>query len=1167
MYANPRGACFFARYALERAVKTLYRLDPWLKKPYDTHLAALIHEPSFRNSLASGLFPKLKAIQKVGNRAAHSESKLTDADAFYVLQELHHFLYWLDKTYSEHPAGDQVFDGDKIPRTVMLDAQLDLNTAKKLKAHEQALKKQDQAATKKQAELEQSNQQLADEIAELRQKVAQTKAANEAAEQAAADSPLYSTLYSTLYSHDYNEAQTRKYLIDEYLREMGWDLSCADSVSHFSEEAKKAGVSFETEVEGMPNPSGTGFVDYVLWGEDHKPLAVVEAKRTRHSAKKGKRQAELYADCLEKQYGQRPLLYYTNGYDLYFWDDTLYPERQVQGYRTRNELQRLVDRRRNQLPIVKAPVDKAIAGRYYQIAALENIAEKFEHDRQRKTLLVMATGTGKTRTSVALVDLLLKNNWAKNVLFLADRNALVTQAKKAFARHLPRTSPTILSSGLTAAEVQSRMCFSTYPTMMNILSEPAASRLFGVGHFDLIIVDEAHRSVYKKYRSIFDYFDSLLVGLTATPKNDIDKNTYDIFELEAGVPTYAYELEEGIKDGYLTPPKCYSVPLKFMRKGVKKHKDLTPEEQEEWDEKEGLEGREEVLPSELNRFLFNTDTVDKMLEVLMREGIKVGGGDRLGKTIVFAANNDHAQFIQKRFDAQYPKWAGKFARVITYKNKEDYAETLIDEFKEVIVPSGKIPLNIALSVDMLDTGIDVPEVVNLVFFKVVQSKVKFLQMVGRGTRVCPELFGPNLTFDKKREKREKREKTNDKQFFKVFDYCQNFEFFEQKPEGAPDSSQKPLAQLIFEKRLELSHGLNKAEEESDLTLRAYVLDILHHQVAGMTLDNFIVRPKRESVEKYLKREIWDALTDEQYSEIINQIASLPTEADAINDDEADDELAKRFDHLLLHMQLEQLNTNVISETRRLRVVEAGERLEAKCSIPMVAAHLGLLQRIQTVEFWEHTTLSTLEEVRRTLRNLMQFLDKGDKVIVYTRFGDEYEGEIKEVPLPATSVGLEQYQKKVKVFVRENENQITIQRLKRGKAVTTQDLEQLETLLFEASGIEDKVRYQEVVHPKESVGVFIRSLVGLDQHAAKEAFAQHLNNAGLGSVQIEFINTLIDWLCQNGTMEPAALYDSPFIDFDDDSVYGLFPDEQAEAIVNTLIAVNDSAFPVEKDEAG
>ena len=331
----------------------------------------------------------------------------------------------------------------------------------------------------------------------------------------------------------------------------------------------------------------------------------------------------------------------------------------------------------------------------------------------------------------------------------------------------------------------------------------------------------------------------------------------------------------------------------------------------------------------------------------------------------------------------------------------------------------------------------------------------------------------------------------------------------------------------------------------------------------MTLDNFIVRPNRQTVEKYLKRESWAALSDDQYTEIIHKIAPLPTEADAFNEDEADDELANRFDHLLLQMQLEQLTGKGISLSKHQKVVDAAAQLEAKSSIPMVAIHLGLLQLIQTPDFWKHISLATLDEVRRKLRNLMEFLDKGTKQIVYTDFSDEFEGEIKEVALPASSVGLEQYRKKVTAFVRDNENQLTIQRLKRGKPVTAQDLEQLDRLLFEASGIEDEDRYREVVHPDESVGQFIRGLVGLDQQAAKEAFAKYLNDSAFGSVQIEFINTLIDWLCQNGTMEPAALYDRPFINFDDDSVFGLFTEDQAGDIVDKLRAVNDSALAVER----
>ena len=1131
VHINPRMACFHARYTLERTVKEMYRIDRGLKQPYDSGLNALIHEPSFKNTLTLGLFSKLRLIQKVGNRAAHSEKVIYEHDAIAAISELHHFMYWVAKTYSTRAVPNQVFRTELIPENVVLDAQLAIKSVKKLKEYESELKRRDEEAAKKQVELEQSNTDLENELARLREEIAKTKAANE-------EQPD---------THDYNEAQTRKYLIDEYLREVGWDLSKAEQVGNFHEAAKKAGVSFETEVAGMPNRQKIGFVDYVLWGEDGKPLAVVEAKRTCFDAHKGQQQAKLYGDCLEKQFGQRPVLFYTNGYEIYLWDDTLYPERQVQGFYTRNELQRLVNRRSGRTFIENATVNKDIAGRYYQEAALKSIASTFETHNQRKSLLVMATGTGKTRTSIALVDMLMKHGWVKNILFLADRNALVTQAKNEFGKHLPKVSPAILSSGMSKADLKGRMYFATYPTMMNILSASAEDRLFTVGHFDLVIVDEAHRSVYRKYKYIFEYFDSLLVGLTATPKSDLDKNTYDIFDLEPGVPTYAYELDQGVSDGYLTPPKAFSVPLKFMREGIKKFKDLSDEEQEEWDEKEALEGREEVLPSELNKFLYNKDTVDKMLQLLMEQGIHVDGGDTLGKTIIFAANNDHARFIQERFDANYPKWKGHFARVITYK--EDYAETLIQEFKETSVAVGKTPLNIAVSVDMLDTGIDVPEVVNLVFFKVVRSKAKFMQMVGRGTRVREELFGPNLT----------PEKENDKKFFKVFDYCQNFEFFEQNPEGAPDNATKPLSQLIFEKRLELTQDLKKSDDDNDAKVKTYLLDLLHHQVAGMSMDNFIVRPQREVVEKYRERDTWQNLNADQHSEVIAKLAYLPSEAEAINEDENGGELAKRFDHLILQMELELIQKQQLSEKMRLQVVETAGQLEAKSSIPNVAKHLNLLQDIQTPEFWQDIPLVTLEEVRRSLRNLMEFLDKKEKKIVFTNFEDE-AGEMVEVEMPTLGIGLEQYHKKVRQYVLENENQLTIARLKRGKAITEQDLEQLDTLLFEASGIEDREHYDQVVHPDKSLGVFIRELVGLDQQAAKEAFTEFLDTGSYNAGQIEFVNQVVEWFCHNGTLAPKKLNEPPFTDKHTDGVFGFFKQDKILSLVMKIQALNKTAEP-------
>ncbi|MBV2119831.1 MAG: DEAD/DEAH box helicase family protein [Candidatus Thiodiazotropha sp. (ex Ctena orbiculata)] len=1120
VHADPRGACFYARYTLERAVHWMYEFDNWLQKPkYDNKLNTLIHQNEFRQSLGHAIFPKIKAVQKAGNNAVHSERKISPAVATQTVKELHHILYWFYRTYTAHkPASDQRFVLESIPQTVEIDAQLVISSTKRLKEQEKTL------AEKDKQHAEAIEQQLR-ENAELREKLAAAEAL--VAQQKAANAEVKD-------SHDYNEAETRSFIIDQYLKEMGWDLD-APNVKEF-------------EVSGMPNPSGVGFVDYVLWGADGKPLAVVEAKRTTVEPTQGRQQAMLYADCLEQMFGQRPLIYYSNGYEITFWDDCSYPLRPVQGFLSRDEMQRLIDRRRLSKKLDKVDINTEIAGykRPYQIEAIRSVCEQYQEHKQRKSLLVMATGTGKTRTTIALVDLLMRAGWIRNVLFLADRNALVNQAKKEFGKLLPKVSPAILSGGTD--KLEGRLYLATYPTMMNLLSAPADSRLFGVGHFDLVIVDEAHRSVYKKYGYIFDYFDSLLLGLTATPKADIDRNTYEIFDQQEGVPTFAYELHEAVADGFLVPPKDVDVGLGFIREGIK-YSDLSPEEQEEWESKEELEGRDEVLPSEVNQFLFNTDTVDKALAVLLDRGVKVAGGDRLGKTIIFAANNKHAEFVVDRINANYPKYKGKFARVITYKEK--YADTLIDEFKGEKPPQDpNIPLSLAVSVDMLDTGIDVPQVVNLMFFKVIKSKVKFLQMLGRGTRLSLNLFGPG----------------EDKEYFKVFDCCKNFEYFEMNPDGATDSGAKPLSQVIFEKRLQLSDRLKQNEESGDygLALRGYLLDTLRNRVVGMRLDNFIVRPRREVVEKYQQAAVWQNLTTEHLGELERQVADLPTEAEPLEPDEKEEELALRFDHMLLTMQLGLVEKTGISDHLQDKLITIVSKLESKSSINAVAEQLEWIQYIQSASFWQDLTLEELEQTRRHLRLLMGYIEKESQGVVYTNFADEVTG-VKEndgVYIPGGN-DLEIYRRKVEAYVREHEDDLTIQRIKRNLPITQQDLDELDNKLFEASGIDDKKCYLETIHPDKSLGVFIRELVGMDRNAAKEAFAEYLDDSRFNSQQIRFVNTIIDFLTSNGVMSPAQLAQPPFSDIHFEGVFGLFEDEDVSNLTGSIKKIGEAVLVAER----
>ncbi len=1158
--SDPRIAGFYARNALELMVETVFDIDKWLSRPrHDATLMSLIHDSEFKKNLRHDLFPKLKLIIKIGNEAVHGKSALPQRDALQAVKELHHVLYWFVRTYT--PGLDRTkftvtpFGEALIPQKVSIDAALAakaISSVKKLKALEKQIAEDDQ--TKREA----VQQQLKDNEV-LR---AQNQALLEQIEQAKENANQAQD------SHDYNEAETREFLIDVLLAEAGWPL--------------KNDRDREYPVSTMPistaNPKGNGFVDYVLWGDDGTALAVVEAKRTSINPEQGQQQAKLYADCLEKECGVRPIIFYSNGYETRLWDDHYYTPRTVQGFYSKDELKLMIARRteredffsddKGNAQSLTAKINDDITNRYYQKAAITNTLQHFESEHGRKALLVMATGSGKTRTVISLVDLLVRHGWVKNVLFLADRNALLSQAKKNFVKLVPRLSCTMLDSGLSPWDAKTRIFFSTYPTMKNILDKPAQERPFGVGHFDLVVVDETHRSVYSKYRQIFEYFDGFLIGLTATPLNKDDKDTYELFDLQKDDPTYAYPDVTAYKDQYLRPPTKISVATKFIRKGIK-FDELSEEEKKEWEAKAELDGRDEVLPSEVNKFLFNIDTAEKMFAQLLNKdekgGIHVEGGDVIGKTIIFAANNDHALFLRDIFDKNYPKWAGKLAKVITCS--ETYAQSLIDEFsgdeneKKDFDPKNPT-CRIAISVDMLDTGIDVPEVVNLVFFKVIRSKVKFLQMIGRGTRLCENLFGPG----------------DDKQTFKVFDYCKNFEYFNENPDGMLVGVGKPVGRQVFEKRILLSTLLNSrlndekyqtehAEDHEMLSqLNAYQLDMLHHQVTGMNLDNFIVRPKRKAVEPFLQRNHWDNIDDSKFTELESHVSELPTEAEAFNDDEHNNNLSNRFDNIVLTMQLSLLEKGVVPDKSRTRVMEYAQILEGKTNVPLIMAQLQLIQEVQTVEFWVDVHLTTLEDMRKRFRNLMFALGKVEKEIVYTNFEDEVEGvdDVTDV-FTTPGVDLAQYRKKTELYIQDHQDQITIQKLKRNKPITQADLDVLEGLLLDASGMSDADEYRVKVLEEKPLGTFIRELVGLDMNAAKEAFSDFLDEGIYNAEQINFVNLVIDYLMDNGVLDIKHIFDSPFIDDHHEGAYGFFDEGNVTDLFKRIHEVNANAGVVETED--
>ena len=1136
----PRAACFYTRFALEQSILWLYENDPHLRFPYESGLYALIHERSFKNAIDPRLFSKLDLIRRKGNDAVHKSRPISQNDARYLVGELFHVLYWLCRTYT--PNGKNLpnltFNPAKIPQPADLDKQKQEQalTQQQLKALEEQLS---QANEQRRLEAERRTQTEA-QLEAARAEIAAIKAAN-----AKVSDP-----------HDYNEANTRRLLIDEMLREAGWNPSAPNAI--------------EFEVTGMPKQnatdSGNGRVDYVLWDNDGKPLALIEAKRTSKSPQSGQHQAKLYADCLEQRYSQRPLIFFSNGYETWLWDDTQYPPRQVLGFLKKEELQRILFRRSNRKRLSAVAINENIAGknRPYQKEAIRRIADTFEHENRRKALLVMATGTGKTRTAIALIDLLKRANWVNRVLFLADRKALLRQAFRAFQNQLPSVTPANLlekNHDFTSANV----VLSTYKTMLNAIdrhtvssptdtADPSIEKLFGVGYFDLIVVDEAHRSIYKKYGEIFDYFDGLLVGLTATPRAEVDRDTYRIFDLPQGIPTFTYELDDAIQDGHLVPPRAVNVPFKFLRTGVK-YSDLSPEEQLEYEEKfrdeETGELPSQISSAALNQWLFNISTVEQALELMMNQGLKVDGGDRLGKTIIFARNHNHAEFIAECFNDSYPQYNGHFAQIID--SHDSHAQSLLDDFSE----PNKMPI-IAISVDMLDTGVDVPEILNLVFFKPVFSRVKFNQMIGRGTRQCENLLGPN----------------KDKEEFLIFDLCSNCLYFDQDIQETEKKLPETLTTRLVKHRLELAQALTQTQADSAKTtdsettdsettdptptLRNRLLDDLHHHVSTMPRDNFMVRRHLRDVGEFSERDRWNILTAADTDTINRTLANLPN---GITDQGA---LAKEFDLLCLKLQLAILKKSASYERLRDRLRDTLNQLESKPDHPLIKPQLALIQTAQAESYWTDATPEMVEELRLQIRDLVKFIDREKQEVVITDFLDEM-GEVQDVKVPTGQIGFSpnQYKRKVEAYIRENEDHIAIAKLKRNRPLTDADLTALEDILFSPDPAnpqdtqQNRQRFEEVFGKHKSLKLLIREIVGLDRAEAKQAFSHYLEGTTFSANQIRFVETIIDYLTQNGTMDPGRLYETPFTDTHTEGLSGIFNEIEALRIIEIVNVFNAS----------
>lgn len=1097
VYTSAPAMCAVGcRKALELAVKWVYSADNTMQMPYKDNLQSLIHEPTFRFAIDYNTWGKLPFIIKLGNLAVHTERSVQASDALASLQGLFEFIQWVDYCYGTDYE-ERKFDETLIPKEkVVVDT-------KKIKEQESLLGEKD-------AEIETLRKQI-EKMSE------QITAAKEQHQQD-----------RTFVAADLSEFKTRKIYIDVDIKQMGWKFTGVD-----------ADVQEEYPVEGMAGIIGQmGYVDYVLFGRDGLPLAVIEAKRSSKDPNIGRKQAVLYADCLERKFGRRPMMFTTNGFETYFWDDRSGPQRKVSGIFSKDDLQKLMNRRTERLDLMTIPIDDKITDRYYQKEAIRAVCEQIGLGF-RKHLLVMATGTGKTRTASSLTDVLSRGKHVTNVLFLADRTALVKQAKDDFKNYLPDMSLCNLCSNKD--DRSARIVFSTYPTMLNAIDDMKAKggqRMFTPAHFDLIIIDESHRSIFKKYRAIFEYFDAIMVGLTATPKTDVDRNTYDFFEMEHGVPTYAYDYETAVyTDHVLVPYYNYEVKTKFLEEGIT-YDDLSDEDKERYEDdfiEDGLMP-DFISSAQLNKFVFNETTVDTVLQDLMERGIRVEGGDRLGKTIIFAQNKRHAEFVLERFNKLYPQYCGFFAqRVIC---DDTYAQAIIDDFK---VPD-KMPI-IAVSVDMMDTGIDVPQCVNLIFFKKVRSKAKFWQMIGRGTRLCKGLTCTDQIDGE----------YTDKKRFLIFDYCGNFEYFRAHKEGYETKEAKSLTENIFGKQVKLAVMLQESTyaEDEYQEWRSELVGTCYAQVLELNTELIAVKLRMQSVEKFKRPGSFDFISEGDKGELLQQIAPIVRLDDT-------DEYAKRFDNFMYGLMISAMAQMPSFQYAQRQLRDIGTLLERKISIPQVKAKLTIIKEVNTDAFWEANNILLFEKVRKELRGLMQFLVEIGSVKnpIITRLTDPIIGEQEGVQLEPP-YDFEDYRAKVDRYVNENGNTLAIYKLTHNISLSVGDYRELERVLTSELGSKEDYAREFGNTP---FGLLVRKIAKLDHDAAMAAFSQFINDQSLSQKQITFVHKIINHIEQNGYMESVTILTKP--PFDKPlSFTKLFDRKMQSEIMATINKVKDNAIVV------
>lgn len=1056
--ADPEACIITCRRAMEFALKWVYSVEKSLEVPYQQNLYSLMSAEDYRQLVGLDIWKRMDYIRRCGNNIAHNNKKTSREEAMLCLENLAIYMDFIACCYSENYE-EHVFNKNLITDRIEKAKQAKQNRV----AEKEELEKKRQELEQQKLDLEvliKENESLKEALSERRKKQEPTYVPK----------PL-----------DISEYSTRKLYIDSMLADAGWTEG-KDWIN-------------EVELTGMPNRSGVGRIDYVLYDDTHKPLAIIEAKRTCKDVAQGRQQAKLYADILEKKHGRRPVIFLTNGFDTHIIDGQ-YPERKCAVIYSKRDLEKWFNLLSMRSSLKDIKVDEEIAGRYYQKAAVKAVCESMDAKNRRKSLLVMATGSGKTRTVIALCKVLLDAGWIKNILFLADRNSLVTQAKRSFVNLLPSLSCTNLVE--EKDNYNAHCVFSTYQTMINCIDSvnDEKGKLFTCGHFDLVICDEAHRSIYNKYKDIFTYFDAPLVGLTATPKDEIDKNTYEIFELENGVPTYGYDLAQAVKDGYLVDYISVETELKLMEKGIV-YDELSDDEKDFYEKTFTNENGElpaSISSAALNSRIFNEDTIRQVLNILMTNGIKIDYGEKIGKTIIFAKNHDHAEKILEIFNKEYSHMKGYAAVIDNYIN---YAQTAIDDFSDP-----KKQPQIAISVDMLDTGIDVPEVVNLVFFKKVMSKAKFWQMIGRGTRLCPELLDGE-----------------DKKKFYIFDFCGNFEFFRMN-QGKPTANMIPLQCAIYNLKFEIAYKLQDIVYQSDERLTVYRKNLVQQmckKVQELRRSNFDVRQHLKYVELYSVEKNYQALTYGDTLIVREEVAPLILP-------DGDEASAVRFDALLYGIELAHLIGKKYTRARndlRKRVIGVSK----VANIPEINAQTEFINKIINTDYVERAGINEFEEIRTKLRDLMKYIKK-DNIKYDTNFADELLSmEWKEAELENDD--LKNYKAKAEYYIRQHQDNIVIAKLKSNKPLTESDIAALEEILWKEVGTRQDYENEFGSKP---LGEFVREITGLDMNAAKEAFSEYLDDTSMDSRQIYFVMQIVEYIVHNGMLKDfSVLQESPFTD--------------------------------------